>query len=486
MSSTFSTIPQTRELSLSQPSMPPTPPHIAVVPSPGLSHLISLGEFSRRLVRRFNFSVTIIIPTNAPPSKVQDAFLASLPSAISHLLLPPVCLADLPPAAGLVTRISVTMARSIPSLYDALKDLAASANLAAMVVDIFGADTFAMAREFKSPPYIYFLSTAMLLSLLFHLHTLDKTVSCEFGELAEPVQIPGCIPVHGKDLVYSVQDRKSEAYKWYLHHAELYATAEGVIVNTFTDLEPGPIKALQKIGKPPIYTVGPIIQMELHEPKGPTECLKWLDDQPSGSVLFVSFGSGGRLSHDQVIELALGLELSEQRFLWVAKPPDKTAEGGYFTVETQGEMLPFLPKGFVERTEGRSLVISTWAPQVKVLGHGSTGGFLTHCGWNSILENIVHGNGVPFVAWPLFAEQNMNAALVTDGLKVGLRPTAGENGVVGREEIARIVKIVMAGDQAQTFRRRIKGLKSSALKTLSEDGDSDKALCEVAKKWMHE
>ncbi|KAJ7951275.1 Glycosyltransferase [Quillaja saponaria] len=212
-----------------------------------------------------------------------------------------------------------------------------------------------------------------------------------------------------------------------------------------------------------------------------SECLKWLDDQSHDSVLFVCFGSGGTLSSDQINELALGLETSEQRFLWVTRSPnDKVANASYFSAQSQEDPLEFLPQGFVERTKGRGIVVPSWAPQAQILSHSSTGGFLTHCGWNSILESVV--NGVPFIAWPLYAEQKMNAVMLTQDLKVALRPNTNENGLVERGEIAKIVKDLMEGDEGKKIRYRMKDLKEAAARVLSENGSSTKVISEFALK----
>lgn len=75
-------------------------------------------------------------------------------------------------------------------------------------------------------------------------------------------------------------------------------------------------------------------------------------------------------------------------------------------------------------------MVPSWAPQAQVLAHDSTGGFVTHCGWKSTLESIVHC--LPLIAWTLYAEQKMTAVMLTDDLKVAFRPQANENGLVGR------------------------------------------------------
>ncbi|KAF7826159.1 hydroquinone glucosyltransferase-like [Senna tora] len=414
-------------------SQSPTPkaPLVALMPTPGMGHLIPMIEFAKRLVVHHHLSVVLIIPTDAPPSKAQTT---------------------------IETLISLTVLHSLPSLRHALRSLSDSHRLLALAVDLFGTDAFDVAAEFDVSPYIFYPSTAMALSLFLHLPRLDEAVQCEYRELQEPVRIPGCVPVHGKDLLDPVQDRKDEAYKWLLHHCKRYHLAEGIIENSFSELEPGAIKALQSnepgSTKPPVYAVGPLVKME-NAPNGITqacdcECLRWLDDQPRGSVLFVSFGSGGTLSTAQMNELALGLEMSEQRFIWVVRSPnDGIANASYFSAQSQTDPYSFLPKGFVERTKGRGLLVASWAPQAQVLSHASTGGFLTHCGWNSILESVV--NGVPLVAWPLYAEQRMNAVMMTEEVRVALRPKASESGIVEREEIARVVKDLMEVKKARRF-----------------------------------
>ncbi|XP_059590989.1 anthocyanidin 3-O-glucosyltransferase 5-like [Vitis vinifera] len=142
----------------------------------------------------------------------------------------------------------------------------------------------------------------------------------------------------------------------------------------------------------------------------------------------------------------------------------------------------YLPQGFMERIQEVGLVIPSWAPQVAVLRHPSTGGFLSHCGWNSTLESISHG--VPMIAWPLYAEQRMNATMLTEEVGVAARPVVGEGkNVVEREEIERVVRLVMEGEEGKEMRRRVRELQSSALATLKPGRPSFESLSEVAGTW---
>ncbi|KAL7203855.1 hypothetical protein ACSBR2_017000 [Camellia fascicularis] len=428
-------------------------PHVALLPSPGMGHLIPSIEFAKQLVHHHHFSATILIPSAAPPTTAQKTALQKLPKTIHHIFLPPVQLPNDP--LSVASQIFLTVTLSLPSIKHTLASLSTSTRLVSLIVDPFSIDAIDVAKELGALPYLFFPSAAMSLLLCLHLPKIDETLTGEYGDLSEPIQLPGCVPVHGRDLPNPLQDRSNKAYKGLIESLKRYGLAEGIIVNTFVDMEEGAIKALSvdEPGKPPVYP-------------------------PSESVVFVSFGSVGTLSHDQLNELALGLELSGERFLWVVRSPSDNASVSSFNAHNQNDPLSLLPKGFLERTQGRGLVVPSWAPQIEVLSHRATGGFLTHCGWNSTLESTVHG--VPLIAWPLFAEQKMNAVMLTEGLKVALRPKGHELGLVGREEIAEVVKSLLEGEDGKKVRRRMEGLKDAAAKVLSGEGSSAKSLSDLA------
>ncbi|PWA86908.1 UDP-glucuronosyl/UDP-glucosyltransferase [Artemisia annua] len=373
-----------------------------------MGHLIPMVEFAKRLVTNNNLSVTFIITNDGPLAKSQLAFLDSLPNAINYLLLPPVDFQDLPEDVKIETRICLM-------IHEAFSTISIDKKIVALFVDLFGTDAFDVAIAFGVPKYVFFPASAMTLSLLLHLPTLDQMVSCEYKDLPDPINIPGCMPIHGKDFLDPLQDRKNDAYKLTLHNSKRYMLADGIVINSFKELEGGAIEALQEeqAGKPPVYPVGPLIQAVLVNSSmdvNGSSCLRWLDDQPRGK------DSNG----------------------WLKPPNDQKADAAYFNSNGHNDTFDFLPDGFIERTKYYGLVgsgshVGTTSPNLEPW---STGGFLTHCGWNSVLDTVVQG--VPMIVWPFYAEQKMNALMLTEGLKVSLRAKFNRNGIVDRLEIARV------------------------------------------------
>ena len=159
--------------------------------------------------------------------------------------------------------------------------------------------------------------------------------------------------------------------------------------------------------------------------------------QQPRSVIYVSFGSIAVKSEQQLEQLALGLEGSGQPFLWVLRLD--IAEG----------QAAILPEGFEERTKERALIVR-WAPQTKVLAHVSVGLFLTHSGWNSILESI--SMGVPVVGFPYFGDQFLNCRFAKDVWEIGLDfegVDVDDQKVVPKEEVEDSVKRMMRSSQGK-------------------------------------
>ncbi|XP_019231235.1 PREDICTED: zeatin O-xylosyltransferase-like [Nicotiana attenuata] len=116
------------------------------------------------------------------------------------------------------------------------------------------------------------------------------------------------------------------------------------------------------------WAIGPILPTKLdHVSNKRNICLDWLNNQPLRSVLYVSFGSSTTFSDKEIMKLGLGLERSEQKFIWVLRDADR---GDIF----KGEDRRFeLPEGFEEKVKGVRLVVREWAPQLEILAHSSTG-----------------------------------------------------------------------------------------------------------------
>ena len=132
------------------------------------------------------------------------------------------------------------------------------------------------------------------------------------------------------------------------------------------------------------------------------------------------------------------------------------------------------------RTAGRGLVVRGWAPQLAVLSHRAVGGFVTHCGWNSLLESIAHG--VPVATWPHFADQYLNERLVVDMLGVGVPvgvTTASvmvfddDTVALPREGVVLAVSALMSGgEEADERRRKAREYGEKARRAMEEGGSS--------------
>ncbi|XP_010321154.4 UDP-glycosyltransferase 74B1-like [Solanum lycopersicum] len=190
------------------------------------------------------------------------------------------------------------------------------------------------------------------------------------------------------------------------------------------------------------------------------ECVNWLKTKPKRSIIYISFGSMVSLTQKQIEEIAYALLGSNMDFLWVVRDIEKCK----------------LPKGFIESTIGKGLIVS-WCNQLETLANQAIGCFVTHCGWNSTLEGL--SLGVPMVAMPQFSDQMTDAKFIDEIWEIGVRPKLDDMlGIVKREELLFCLKEVMEGEKSDEIRKNATKWRDLAKKTVSEGGSSDKAINE--------
>ena len=303
--------------------------------------------------------------------------------------------------------------------------------------------------------------------------------------------VPGMYPIPLGDYYSPLLDYDLSSYLFQFFSCvqmESLRNRDWILMNTFYELEAPIIDAFQQDTGINVTTIGPLVAVDMiNLPEGgansnnnnnnnssdlthtgsfwPVEeskCLAWLDKHNPKSVIYVSFGSLMHVTTDKLQEFVLGLEDSQAPFLLVLRP--NVVDGG-----RQNAVSEILPPGFEERTKSRSLIVS-WAPQLKVLGHSATAGFVTHCGWNSVLESI--SMGVPMLGYPFAADQPLNNRYNVSVWKLGLEFERQPGGILDRHEVAVKVKALLMAKEEGGLTARALAWKEVAQKTVNKGGSS--------------
>ncbi|XP_058737027.1 putative UDP-rhamnose:rhamnosyltransferase 1 [Vicia villosa] len=212
--------------------------------------------------------------------------------------------------------------------------------------------------------------------------------------------------------------------------------AEFIAIRSCMEIEGESLKSLENVCKKKVIPIGLLPpSLEFSEEKKDENwdiILNWLDKQEKQSVVYVAFGSEVILSDEEFSEIAKGLELSSFPFLWILKDQDKHDR-------------------FVENDSNKNgLIWSNWAPQLRILAHESIGGFLTHCGWSSVIESLQVG--CPLIMLPFQDEQGVNARVMDDKM-VGVKVERNE-GKFNRDSVAKALRSVMIKEEGTRYRSK--------------------------------
>ncbi|GAV63591.1 UDPGT domain-containing protein [Cephalotus follicularis] len=275
---------------------------------------------------------------------------------------------------------------------------------------------------------------------------------------------------------FRMTDPDDIVLKFIAIEVERMKRASGIIIHTYDALEHDVLLALSSM-LPPVYSIGPLSHLanqiqnddlnllgsNLNLWLEDSQCLEWLDSKEPNSVVYVSFGSITVMTSDQLVEFAWGLANSKKNFLWVIRPDLVSGDSAN------------LPPKFLEETKERSILVS-WCPQEQVLNHPSIGGFLTHCGWSSMMETLCAG--VPMICWPFFADQATICWF--NCVKWGVGIEIDNN--VKRDEVERLVRELMDGAKGKEMKKKAMEWKKLAEEaTTSPNGSSCKNLDAIVK-----
>ncbi|KAB1204927.1 Anthocyanidin 5,3-O-glucosyltransferase [Morella rubra] len=466
---------------------------IVLYPCPGSGHLISMVELGKLILKHHPSVSIIVLMLNtqnmhstsgaeyaaSPTTQYIASVKASTPSITFHQLPP---ISDVPCTSSMVEFFYSFLHLNNPNLHQALQTISQTAKLKALVFDIFCDAAFDVAANLSIPTYYFYTSGASSLAVFLYWPALLKKFDKSLKDLNDMlVDIPGLPSIPVSRLPELMRDRDAKEFEYLLLTAAHLMKSSGLIVNTFEQLERKAINAISDGlcaldgPTPPIFCIGPLTSGSNQHGNDQHECLNWLDSQPRQSVVFLCFGSVGSFSEKQLKEMAIGLENSGKRFLWVVRNPPPG-------IDEEPNLDVLLPKGFLERTKDRGFVVKQWAPQVEVLRHDSVGGFVSHCGWNSVLEAV--GGGVPMVAWPLYAEQPVNKEVLVNELKLAVGVNVSEDGWVTAAELEKRVSELMDSQAGKEVRERVSAMRDAGATAVKEGGSSHLALSMLAELWF--
>ncbi|KAL6655617.1 hypothetical protein ACP70R_006443 [Stipagrostis hirtigluma subsp. patula] len=438
-------------------------PHVVIFPFMSKSHTIPLTHLAHLLRRRQLAAVTFLTtPANALPITDQPAPGVVPPGmeSIEALDSPSSLPAFVDAVSLLRPRFEEALAAMRPPASAVVADAflywahAAGAALGVRTLAFFGANMFAhVVREvcLRENP------TAMLTGgggsdAVFTVPEFPH-VQLALADIPAPFNDPATTwPIREMDAKLG----------------RVIADSHGLIVNTFDAMEGHYIEYWNRNIGPRAWPVGPLCLARstsvLNNGIKPS-WIQWLDEKvvAGRAVLYVALGTFVAVSDAQLREVANGLDQSRLDFLWALRPVDAD-----------------LGMDFEERVQEKGKVVREWVDQSAILQHKCVKGFLSHSGWNSVLESI--SAGVPLAVWPMGAEQPLNAKMVVDELKIVIRVSTKDNttsGLVRSKEIARVTSELMIGKEGAEVSKNMASMANKAQEAVAEGESSWRAVEEL-------
>ncbi|KAL2454216.1 UDP-glycosyltransferase 90A1 [Abeliophyllum distichum] len=446
-------------------------PHVVLFPFMSKGHIIPLLHLARLLLDHRATVTLFTTPANRPyivqSLSDDDITIIDLPFPGNIPGIPPgIESTDKLPSMSLFLSLAKATKLMQPNFENVLQTLS---HVSCIISDQFLHWTFESATKFGIPSLGFNGMSAYASALcrdagVNGLLTLHESPDEPFTLTSFP-----WIKLTRNDFDYpfNKRDPSSPLFDFVVEISIALSSSYGLLVNSFYELEPLFVDYLNRESKPKAFCVGPLCltRPQKVEPVLQNKCrwIQWLDKKlaQGNPVLYVAFGSQAEISSTQLTEIAGGLEESKVSFLWVLRKSGTE-----------------LGEEFEDRINERGMVVKEWVDQKRILEHEIVQGFLSHCGWNSVLESIC--SEVPILAWPMMAEQQLNAKMVVEEIKIGLR-VESRNGIIEAESLKNKVKELMEGENGNEVRKKVKEVAEAARNSIKDGGSSWHTLSQLIK-----
>ncbi|GJU91787.1 UDP-glycosyltransferase 87A2-like protein [Tanacetum coccineum] len=429
--------------------------HVVAIPYPGRGHINPLMNLCKIIAQRrlSDFVITFIVTeewlgligSEHKPDNIRFATIPNvLPSEVGRAK-------DFP---AFINAVQTKMEHPVEQL---LHRMEVPANV--LIYDTYLIWVSNLGERMSIPIASFFTMSANVFSMTYHYDLLVKNghVGDDFSEkIDEEVDyIPGVLPIRVADLVTGFNGRGKQVTPVAVEAVSMAPKAQFLLFVSVYELEAKVIDLFKSELSIPVYAVGPGIPYfnlnDVQSDQCTPDYIKWLDGQPEASVLYISQGSFLSVSDEQLEEIIAGVRDSNVRYMWVAR----------------GETTRFK-----NENEEKGLVIP-WCDQLKVLCHGSIGGFWSHCGWNSTKEGAFAG--VPMLTCPIHWDQTPNSKMIVEDWKMGKRVKIEEDSLHTREGIAKLIRSFMGreSEEGKEMRKCANEVKKICQQATGEGGSAE-------------
>ncbi|KAL8155464.1 UDP-glucosyltransferase 29-like [Apium graveolens] len=416
---------------------------VLMFPWLGHGHICPYLELGKKLAQR-NFTIYLCsTPVNLESIRKMVGFDESSIQLI-ELNLP--ALSNLPPHYHTTNGLPPYLMNTLKKAFDMSKytfvDILKKLIPDLLVYDFLQPWAPEAAFMHNIPAVQFITSSTTMTTVLFHAY---KRPNVEFP--FSDIYFRDYETTNEQELRKSAEDHKKFGSSLVITCIE--KSSKVILIKGFNEIDDKYIKYLSALCGKKVVPVGPLVQEPVandFEDEESLEIIKWLDNKEKASTVFVSFGTEYFLSDEEFDAIAKGLLQSEVNFIWSVRFP--LGENDSLEDKLQ-------PLGFYDKVGDRGMVVEGWVPQAKILGHWSIGGFVSHCGWNSVLESMKFG--VPIIAMPMHIDQPINARLVEE-VGVGIEVLRSQDKKFEAGDVASVIRKVVVTECGKFVRNRVKEL----------------------------